>query len=114
MVREAGELSPELEPYSSSLNSKLNGVWNLFQSTLRGRYWKASKIVAASAAILLKYAVTKFIGVPLVCSWEGCSESEGLDLGLANMRLDAEGEEMKKVIRRLSRCGRCGMAYYCR
>ncbi|GAQ84040.1 hypothetical protein KFL_001730330 [Klebsormidium nitens] len=107
-IKEAGELSSILEPYSRLLNSKLRGVWDVFQETMRRRSGKASKVKAASVREIWKYNASKFIGIAAVCSWEGCSE--GLDLSLAAFGLDLEG---LKKIKKLSRCGRCGMAYYC-
>lgn len=98
-LKEADALSI-LRPYSTLLNSKLPGVWDVFSRKLTGGKESFEQLPGAITKSMWKYyGKAKLFSIPTVCSWEGCLETADVDFERGTQ---------------FSKCGRCAVAHYCR
>ncbi|GAQ86479.1 hypothetical protein KFL_002910170 [Klebsormidium nitens] len=70
-----------LEPYASLLNSHCPGLWEELLATLARRPSKIPYVSEISRKAVWKHAKAKLLGLPTVCSWEGCSKTADDDQG---------------------------------
>jgi hypothetical protein len=99
-LKEADDVLSILRPYSTLLNSTIPGVWDAFLRKLKSGEESFEQASGAIKKSMWKYyGKANMFNIPTVCSWEGCLETADVDFEKGT---------------RFSKCGRCGVAHYCR
>lgn len=112
-MREARVLSL-LQPYSSLLDSEIPRAWDTIRGLLTGRDRISRSRLPKTLGLLNRIVKRTNVDVPTVCSWEGCSEAESSQTSYQLNDVDFERYLKETKRPKLSKCGRCAAAYYCR